>query len=387
MGNVNIPALVLITTSFPIKGDGSEAAGSFVVDLVEELARHLPVRVVAPGRTSGQERWSVGVEVFRYAAPDRPLSTLKYWHARDLWWVVRVLRGGQAAARAAASGPVAHILALWGLPSGEWARRIASERGVDYSVWMLGSDVWSLGKVPFVRSLLVRAIRHARHAYADGYLLADDARRIAGVPVEFLPSTRRIGLVERSAPRGKPPYRLLFLGRWHPNKGVDLLLDALELLGDADWQAIERVDIQGGGALEGLVRARVSMLQSIGRPVEAGRYLTKSEAETAITDSDWVLIPSRIESIPVVFSDAVKLGRPIVAMPVGDLPRLFSQHDIGCLASGVSAMEFAHALIAAIHGDATRFGRGLQEVASYFNIRENVANTILNALPIRTSEC
>ncbi|MBK8122824.1 MAG: hypothetical protein IPK54_04560 [Dokdonella sp.] len=42
-------ALVLVTTSFPIAGDGSEAAGSFVSDLVEEVAVKTPVRVVAPG--------------------------------------------------------------------------------------------------------------------------------------------------------------------------------------------------------------------------------------------------------------------------------------------------------------------------------------------------
>jgi hypothetical protein len=42
-------ALVLVSTSFPVLGDGSEAAGSFVSDLAEELAKHLPVRVVAPG--------------------------------------------------------------------------------------------------------------------------------------------------------------------------------------------------------------------------------------------------------------------------------------------------------------------------------------------------
>lgn len=45
-------ALVLIATSFPILGDGSEAAGSFVSDLAEELAKHPPVRVVAPGTRS-----------------------------------------------------------------------------------------------------------------------------------------------------------------------------------------------------------------------------------------------------------------------------------------------------------------------------------------------
>ena len=247
----------------------------------------------------------------------------------------------------AASEGAGHVLALWGLPCGEWARRAAAARRIDYSVWMLGSDVWTLGRIPFLRSALGRVIRQASHAYADGYQLAEDAQRIAGIPVAFLPSTRRIDLRDPPPPRDQPPYRLLFLGRWHPNKGVDLLLDALELLGNEDWQRIERVEIQGGGPLEPLVRSRVEKLRIQGLPVEVGRYLAKPEAEAAIARADWVLIPSRIESIPVVFSDAMKLGRPVVAMPVGDLPRLLAS---GCGVAGenVSADGFKGAIRAAL---------------------------------------
>ena len=360
--------LVLVTTSFPIKGDGSEAAGSFVADLVEELAKHVPVRVVAPGPEAMWQRWSERVEVYRFAAPSRPLSTLKPWHPRDLGWITRVMRGGIEATRAAAGDGVGHILALWGLPCGEWARRAAKEHGIGYSVWMLGSDVWTLGRLPLLRGALGRVIRQAEHAYADGYQLAVDAQRIAGIPVAFLPSTRGIGLRDPPLPRDQPPYRLLFLGRWHRNKGVDLLLDALGLLVDEDWQRIECVEIQGGGPLEPLVRARVATLKAQGRPVEAGRYLTKPEAEAAIVRADWVLIPSRIESIPVVFSDAMKLGRPVVAMPVGDLPVLLGQHDVGVAVDSVSGAAFAKALAIALGRGASAHVSGLCQCAANFDL-------------------
>lgn len=360
--------LVLITTSFPIRGDGSEAAGSFVADLVEELAGQVQVRVVAPGPETMRQQWSERVEVYRFAAPSRPLSTLKPWHPGDLGWIIRVMRGGINATRAAAGNGAGHILALWGLPCGEWARRVAKELGIGYSVWMLGSDVWSLGRIPLLRGALGRVIRKAAHAYADGYQLAEDARRIGGAPVEFLPSTRRIDLRDPPPPRDKPPYRLLFLGRWHPNKGVDLLLDALELLGDEDWQRIERVEIQGGGSLEPLVRERVAALQAQGRPVEAGRFLAKPEAEAAIARADWVLIPSRIESIPVVFSDAMKLERPVVAMPVGDLPVLLGRHEVGVAAKLVSGPAFAEALATALGVGASAHARGLRACAANFDL-------------------
>lgn len=362
------PLLVLVTTSFPLAGDGSEAAGSFVADLVTELAKHVRVRVVAPGRGDGRDLWIGDVEVFRYAAPPHALSTLKPWVPADMRWIARVLRGGLQATRAAAGGEATHIFALWGLPCGEWARRVAKERGIGYSVWLLGSDVWSLGRIPLVRGALARVIRRARYAYADGYQLAADGELIGGVPVTFLPSTRSIGLADPPPPRDKPPYRLLFLGRWHPNKGIDLLLDTLAQLGEADWQRIERVEIQGGGPLEPLVRERVGALRTAGRPVEAGRYLTKAEAEAAMARADWVAIPSRIESIPVVFSDAMKLGRPVIATAVGDLPMLIAKGHCGILASRAEVPSLRTALHEALNTPPSALAHDVANEAGQFDL-------------------
>lgn len=358
--------LVLVTTSFPIDTDGSEAAGSFVADLVAELAEHTKVRVVAPGKRMATETWSEQVEVYRYSAPPFPLSILKPWRPDHLRWMGRVLREGAAATRAAAVG-ASHLFALWGLPCGEWARRAARANGIGYSAWMLGSDVWSLGRLPVLRGMLARVISHASHAYADGYRLAKDAQDIAGVPVAFLPSTRRLDIVDPMPPRNKPPYRVLFLGRWHPNKGVDLLLDALQQLDDADWHNIECIELQGGGPLESLVRERVAALQAAGRPVQAGRFLAKPDAEAAISRADWIVIPSRIESIPVVFSDAVKSGRPAIATPVGDLPRLVRDAPpCGVLAEAASAAAIAAALRVAVAGDSSQYLAGVRKQAAEF---------------------
>jgi len=330
--------------------DGSEAAGSFVSDFAEELGKHLSVRVVAPGPQFGRELWVDNVEVFRYAAPHRPLSTLKPWHPLDMFEITRVLRAGMRATHAAVdAGPTVHMLALWAFPSGAWAQRAARKHGIGYSVWILGSDVWSLGRVPVLRSRLARVIRDASHAYADGYKLAEDAQHIAKIPVTFLPSTRRIELADPLPPALEPPYRLVFIGRWHPNKGVDLLLDALSLLNDDDWRFIGEVTIYGGGPLQSLVHAKARGLLAAERPLVIGGFIPKADAERAIVRADWVLIPSRIESIPVIFSDAMKLGRPVVATPVGDLPVLM-RDGCGSLSGAIDALSFAQALRGALSG-------------------------------------
>lgn len=362
--------IVIVTTSFPQRGDGSEAAGSFVADLAVELAQKICVRVIAPGLGAGHEIWSANLEVFRYATPPgRTLSTLVPRNPFDLLWIMRVLRGGLAATRAAIDADTVSILAMWALPAGEWARRVALEKGIGYSVWMLGSDVWSLGKIPVVRSWLARVMRQATHAFADGYLLAADASRIGGVPVAFLPTTRKIAAVNPQPPRVSPPYRLLFLGRWHPNKGIDLLLEALGMLGDDDWLRIDCIEVFGGGPLDLLVRKRIAELHAQGRAIKLGGYLAKAQAEAAMARADWVVIPSRIESIPVIFSDAMKLGRPVVSMPVGDLTELVvSEPACGIVAQAADSAALCVALRRCLHTSTADYAIGVRNMAKRFDL-------------------
>lgn len=343
-------AVLVISTSYPSTGDGSEAAGAFVADFVEALSAYVPVRVVGPGRSEGLEA-GAAIPTWRFAAGGRPLSLLsplKPWHWPAIVDALRSLR--RQALAASADGGVAHVLALWVLPSGWAARVVARSLGIRYSVWALGSDIWSLGRLPLVRGYLAAVARDARACYADGLQLATDAEAICGRPFDFMPSCRSLD-GERSAPvRLAPPYRLLYLGRWHPNKGVDLLFDALDALGDEDWRRIAEVHVAGGGPLQPLVEARVRELVTAGRPVRLDGYLDREAAQAALARADRLLLPSRVESIPVVFSDALAFGLPVVSMPVGDLPGLLAGGG-GWVAGRVDGQAFAEAIRAALVAD------------------------------------
>jgi len=340
----------------------------------------MPVRVVAPGKEAAHHAWADGVEVFRFATPEQPLSTLKPWRRRELNTIRHVLAAGEAATRqAVTAGPTQHILALWALPSGHWAKKISREAGIKYSVWTLGSDIWSLGRIPIVRSYLRQVLQGAHKCYSDGIKLAEDTRKIAVRDVEFLPSTRRIDSKRTAPMKTDPPYRLLFLGRWHPNKGVDILLEALGILTDEDWQRIEAVEICGGGPLETLVSRGVAELQATGRPVELRGYLSKAQAEEAILRADYLLLPSRIESIPLVFSDAIKLKCPVIVTPVGDLTAIVESAKCGILSQGVSSTHLHSAIIYALRESPDKYAAGIETVAADFSLHRTV-DRILNEL-------
>ena len=364
-----MPHIALITSSYPDGAPGSEAAGSFVADFAQELSTHVRVTVLAAS-SAESVTMDGDLTVRRFAVPRMPLSLLRPSHPLDWIPILQALRSGRAAVESIAKTNCPdHVLALWALPGGYWAQSAARRHGVPFSVWALGSDVWTLGKIPLVRTKLRNVLRQASYRFADGLQLAADVEKICNRPCSFLPSTRHL---PRSGSKTLPdaaPYKLAFLGRWHKNKGIDLLLEALSLLNDEDWHKISEIRINGGGPLGDRVDHAVQELQRHQRPVSLGGYLDKQGAADLITWADYLLLPSRIESIPVIFSDALQLGTPLVATPVGDLPRLYDKFSFGVLASTTTATGYAEALRSALSQDASAFLSSINDANTEFDLR------------------
>ncbi len=366
--------VLLITTSYPDESEGAAAAGTFVRDFAQALSSLVKVTVVAPGEIA-RIRQEERVQVRRFAVPRLPLSLLSPTHPAHWPAIIATLRaGGKTVRQACAESPVTHIFALWVLPSGYWAMQAGRRFGIPYSVWALGSDIWTLGKVPVVRSLLRWVLRNASNRYADGLVLKNDVERIGGKPCAFLPSCRTLSVGRAKTLRDRPPYRFAFLGRWHTNKGIDLLMQALELLRDEDWRHIEAVRIHGGGPLADWVRTQAAPLMNAGRPIAVSGYLDRDGARDLLAWADYVVIPSRIESIPVIFSDAMQTRCPVIASPVGDLPQLIADHRCGILATTVSAAGIAQALRQALISAPADFKDGLGSAVTAFDVTATARN-------------
>lgn len=274
-----------------------------------------------------------------------------------------------------------HIIACWALPCGYWAHAASVRLGIPFSVWCLGSDIWATRKVPLVRSVLRRTLRAAKFRFADGYALSADVRRLSRKSCQFLPSSRQLELHPKPSKIGGKR-RLVFVGRWHCNKGVDLLLDSLSHLTEEDWRLIECISIYGGGPLEDEVENRISEYQKQGRPVFSYGYISKSTAAAVISEADFVLIPSRTESIPVIFSDAMQCRTPVIATPVGDIPRLLREHKVGLVAKEVHPRAFAAALQYALANSPQQFQNELSKAAKQFDLQQ-ACKTLLDKLRSR----
>jgi glycosyltransferase involved in cell wall biosynthesis len=58
----------------------------------------------------------------------------------------------------------------------------------------------------------------------------------------------------------------------------------------------------------------------------------------------YLVIPSRIESIPVVFSDALQMGTLVIATPAGDLQYLMQKYSCGISAEAYSPEALTRAI-------------------------------------------
>jgi glycosyltransferase involved in cell wall biosynthesis len=359
--------ILLVTTSFPdvAFAKGQEAAGTFVYDFAQALAKQVKVTVVAPSLSAGVEQ-AGNITIHRFAAASLPLSLLKPTNPKNWFAIWRTMQAGQATVQQVVdTEEIDHIFALWALPSGYWA----GKTGMPYSVWALGSDIWGMKDVPILRTVLKRVLQNSQICFADGYQLGEDVTEIAGIPCHFLPSSRQL-YPTLPPKRTQPPYRLAFLGRWHPNKGADLLLEALNLLTDADWEKIEQVRYCGGGPLEGVVNAGITQLQAQGRPIVLEGFLDKTQATALFDWADYLLLPSRIESIPVIFSDAMQCGLPLISTPVGDLPRLLNNYQSGVLATDTTSLAFAQAIQKTLTLSAAHLQASTKHAAQDFRLEQ-----------------
>jgi len=366
--------LGIITTSFPSGVPGSEAAGSFVHDFAQEISKHVKVTLFAPDYKNCHETMG-NISIYRYAVPKLPLSILNPINPFQWSAIIKTLKSGyKITSNVVLNGKIDHILALWAIPSGYWAMKLKDAYGISYSVWALGSDIWSMRDKPIVGSLLNKILATADQRFADGLQLARDVGDICGYDCMFMPSSRIFGGERPINKNTAPPYNLAYLGRWHRNKGIDILLESLRDLSDQEWDLIREVRIYGGGPLEVHVNDAVTALHENNRPVTLGGYISKEEAIKLLDWADYLLIPSRIESIPVVFSDAMQSGTPVIASPTGDLPELLRDRKCGILADAISAKAFSKAIRMALSGNPNEYYDGITDIKNSFDIKSTVIN-------------
>jgi glycosyltransferase involved in cell wall biosynthesis len=123
---------------------------------------------------------------------------------------------------------------------------------------------------------------------------------------------------------------VLSVGRLHPQKGFDVLIQAAGLL--AGRVPAPLFAVAGDGPM------RAELQRRIGRTAVPVRLLgRRADVPELLAAADVVVMPSRWEGSPLAAHEALLAGRPVVATAVGGLPDLAAGGAIDLVPAGDAA--------------------------------------------------
>lgn len=368
----------IITSSYPaFPGDPGGTAGLFVRSFAKALARQGHVVIVQPVARKEKYRKEddIIIEPIPWEGGDQVLAGINLFSFKNSINILRFFKIGKGnILDVHRRYKIDKTICMWIIPCGIFGYWIKKTLKKDYDLWALGSDIWRIRRIPVLGRWMIRRVSSlASRIYADGVDLCHETAAITGRTCAFLASNRKLpkphdnlGVLEPSE-----AMHFLFVGRYHRNKGPDLLIRAVALLDEAIKRQI-RVHIFGTGPLESELY-RLQKKFSLKDVVSIGGPIGDQDFSDYLSRVSFFVIPSKIESIPLVFSDALQVLTPVISMPVGDLPAIIKEYECGLLADGVGPSALAKAITTAVRVGKKPFLDGVKRAVKQFDVDESAA--------------
>lgn len=353
----------IFTHNFPVSEKDRQNAGVFVFDLARSLNRFAEVVVLAPG-SDETVKMVAGLKIYSFKFIDK-LGNLKVYNLSHLFKFGKFFISGNKALEKIIdeNRDLDFVISMWAYPSGFFANRVFKTLGVPYAVYALGSDIYVYGKKPILKNLIKKYLLDAKFLVADSPDLAKEVEKISGKKTHFLPSASSIRLKTQKIKNKNPKIIFTFLGRLEKIKGIDIFMDALEDLDSAKL----KVNIIGDGSLFNNIKE-----ESKNRPWIKlwGNISDFYKIAAILKNSDWLIIPSRSDSIPLVFSEAMKLSLPVIASDLPDLMYLIKKYRVGLLFKKENKSDLSKVLKKALikNPDYLQFKKNTKEAAKIFNL-------------------
>ena len=364
---------LIITSSYPaISGESFE--GACIEAFAEALARlghHVTVLTQCMRADRYQDSPHLKVQRFQWSKRVKPLSTLSIKH--DVGKICLYFsKGLSAAAEIARDQNIDLVICAWALPAGVFGLYLKRRFGIPYVVWSLGSDIWSYSSSALSRRLLRSIFTQARRVYADGLSLIEQIRDIAGIQASFLPTSRLLPCVEpRNLALSPDHMHFLFTGRYHHNKGPDILIEAIHLL-PPDLQSKTHFHFFGVGDMKEQLQSLIERYH-LNHCIDLNGPINSIHLSQYLEAVNYIIIPSRIESIPVILSDALQKQCPIIATNVGDMGRLLMQYEAGYVAQQAEPQSLTAVISKAVINHTIAKDR-MQALYSLFDPDSNARN-------------
>ncbi len=134
----------------------------------------------------------------------------------------------------------------------------------------------------------------------------------------------------------------LYIGMMRDLKGVDVLLDAIDLAANAAPRRMSIAMVGDGPDLETYKKRAAKMQDRIGI-----RFHDPMPAREAFALGKTAIVPSRAESMPYIVLEALAAAKPLIATAVGGIPEIYGPDSDGLVPPG-DAKAMSGALLTAL---------------------------------------
>ena len=148
-------------------------------------------------------------------------------------------------------------------------------------------------------------------------------------PTWFIPSPRGV----------HDPIRLVFAGRFNPQKNLPFLIDLAARVKDLDWV----MDLLGDGPDMPVIRNKIDQYDLNDR-IRLHGWVPPQSVTEVLGQSDLMILPSWIEGMPLVGAAALGAGLAILGSAVGGITDVVEQGVNGLLCTPGDLNDFEQAL-------------------------------------------
>jgi glycosyltransferase involved in cell wall biosynthesis len=369
------PKICLITNRYPAHTD--DVASPFVRDFHLGLKkRGTEVFVFTPYYEAEKIAPDENVIRFKWAGGRKVVGTLNPFNPKETFQLFSFLKNGkQQLLENLEKIKPNSCLAFWALPSGWFAYWAKKKLGIPYSVWCLGSDIYVWAKKPFLRGIIKKVLKEADFLFADGFDLKEKVEKLSGLKMHsqkkclFLPSMRRLPQPSNlTIGLDKSKMNFLYLGRWEKKKGLDELIKAFSLV-KKEFTHIN-LHILGWGNYEREMGKLIDQFK-LKEEIKIVGKVSTSLVSAYLKESDCLVIPSRGDSIPLVFSEALQMGTPLIVTDIGDMGYLVKRFNLGKVVPCGDVQKLADAMKEFVK-ERKNYSKNIPEVLKILNIEKAV---------------
>lgn len=363
----------IITHNFPRTSKERGDAGIFVYDFAKRLSKYAKVFVLSPDFQGAKESYKdFPVTWFDWGGGGEKFGDWKLCSLSSLpKFFQLIIRGKKASVDFAKNNRLDFCLACWALPSAVYANQIKKKLGIPYATWSLGSDLNKYANIPILREFIKEALKNSNLLFANSYLLCKKGKKLSGKNFSFLPAVTDFdGTNIKPVKIKDDTTNFLFVGRLEKVKGIDILIRASQAL--RHKVPTFSLYIIGDGSMYEFLSKKIK--KSGAKNIFLLGKKSKEVVASYMKASDFLVIPSRSESLPLVVIEAAKANLSVIAAGVGDLPRLIKTYKIGKVVPKEDPEKLAKSMLYAVNNEEIKekYRKGLKKMAKDFSLDASV---------------